>query len=121
MAFKLFPKNSAFFKEKKQKILLIVLGLSVVVALIILYFGIWRSPASEPAEPAGDIAAPGTDLDLGTPVSSSPSSPDPETAFKKIDFDARFLKDPLFKDLEIYSEWPLKIEQKGRTNPFLPY
>lgn len=120
MAFKLFPENSAFFKEKKQKILLILLGLIVAAALIVLYFGVWRSSSPGPVEEPGEVAGPETHLGSGrSSITASPSSP--EAAFEKIDFDTHFLKDPLFRDLEIYSEWPLKIEQKGRTNPFLPY
>lgn len=31
------------------------------------------------------------------------------------------LEHPLFKKLQKYGDWPVKIEKKGRVNPFLPF
>ena len=112
MAFKSFSKDSiTTSKEKKQQVLWVALFLLVLIILVIIYFNYWRSPG------APLINIPGLDI----PQLASPSSDiSIDEIIKEMDFDAEFLKDTSFQTLKNYGEWPLKIEQKGRANPFLP-
>lgn len=112
MAFKLFSKDSTSLpQEKKQRFLIIILGVVLLVTFVILYFAYLRPSSPTPsgvAEP--DTFLPAVEGEILA-----------ENIIKKIDFDIDFLKSPRFGALKIYGEWPLKIEEKGRTNPFLPY
>ena len=111
MFFKLFSKDSTTLpQEKRQRILMVALAVIVIATLIILYFG-FRSPSPSTSFPVGPTIPQPT-------VSLLPSL---ENVIEKIDFDINFLKGPLLEKLKIYGEWPLKIEKKGRPNPFLPY
>ncbi len=130
MAFKDTSKSSVVFpQEKKQKILLAVLGLVVVICLIVLYFGFWRESSNLPSEMP---VAPGAEdplIDSGTgAVTSSedylPGSSSESSLGKikeSISFDTGFLRDPVFQELKTYGQWPLKIEKKGRDDPFRAY
>jgi flagellar basal body-associated protein FliL len=117
MAFKLFSQDPISFpQEKRQQVLVIILVIAVLGTLAVLYFGFWRSRASAPAiQPAVSESA------TSLPASEPTTSQGIEDIINKIEFDVNFLKDPRFKDLKIYGEWPLSIEEKGRANPFLPY
>ena len=111
MAFKLFSKDSvAFPQERRQRFLMIILVVMVLAILITLYFYFLRPSQVPTAEP-------------GAPLSTSPVIGEGipiESIIQKINFDINFLKNPYFLTLKIYGEWPLKIEERGRTNPFLP-
>ena len=108
VAFKLFSKKSILFpQETKQQKLMVALAGLVLATLTILYFGFFRSPSvPSPSEEPGP--------------SERPTSR-PAEVIKKIEFDIGFLKEPNFRALKIYGEWPIKVEEKGRENPFLPY
>jgi len=101
-----FKKDSlSFSQDKKQQILLIVFILVIFIIITILYFNLWRSsfiPVNT-EEQLGD-----KDVRI-------------EKIIEKINFDVNFLKTSNFQDLKTYGQWPLKIEGKGRQNPFLPY
>jgi len=86
--------------------MLVILAALVLAILIVLYFGLWRS-APESAVSVEPSVLGVEDILVGLA--------------EKIDFDANFLKSSYFKDLKVYGEWPLEIDDKGRTNPFLPY
>jgi len=117
MNFKLpFQKSSVVTsQEKRQQLLMIVLIVITIVTLVILYFSFWRSSASIPS----------TIVDGESGLTGSESGTDGvqviERVIDQISFDISFLKDPLFKSLKNYGEWPLEIGQKGRSNPFLSY
>ena len=105
------PKSSSqdsvvFPQEKRQRNLLIILVVLVLSALIILYFGFWRSKPSP------------SSIVLSSSEAAAPGIATIEDIIKKIDFDIDFLENSLFQNLKIYGEWPLEIEEKGRTNPF---
>ena len=89
----------SFPQEKKQKTLAYILILATLVALVVLYFGFWRS----------------------SPSAISPDSQSVEKTIKEIDFNSFLLKDSNFQALKIYGKWPLETETKGRANPFLPF
>lgn len=112
MAFNLFSKNSPLFpQEKKQQKLLMILAGLILITFIIFYFGFLRPPAS--------IPFPDKSVPSIKPIDQSVVSAG--EIINKIDFDISFLKEPNFRALKTYGEWPIKIEEKGRQNPFLPY
>ena len=96
-------------QDKKQQVLVIVL-ITVLLAIFILsYFAFWRSDTS------GQVILPPTaNQNINQELRL-------EKVIERIDFDSDFLKTTRFQDLEDYGNWPLEIEDKGRTNPFLPY
>ncbi len=87
---------------------MIALAGLILTTFAILYFGFFRSPA--PPGPSD-----------GEPGPSERPTVRPEEVIKKIEFDISFLKEPDFRALKIYGEWPIEIEEKGRKNPFSPY
>jgi hypothetical protein len=110
----------SFPQERKQRILLIALTIVVLVTLVILYFGFWRSSSTS--------VIPSSSQPALSPSTFSPSVGAvtdkkffTEKIIEEIDFDADFLKNSSFQDLRVYGEWPLETEIKGRANPFLPY
>lgn len=111
MDFDLFSKNSTLFShDRKQRSMLIILAVLILAILIVLYFGLWRS-----------VPEPSVGVDLSVTGEIESSRDILEGLAEKIDFDANFLKSSYFKDLKVYGEWPLEVDDKGRTNPFLPY
>jgi hypothetical protein len=98
-----FQNLVSFPQEKRQRLLLIILAGVVSATLIIIYFGFFR-PSPAPA--------------VGPTISEGTS---PEEIIEEIDFDINFLKNPNFRKLKTYGEWPPEIEERGRVNPFLPY
>ena len=103
MNFNLFPKDSVLSpRDKQQRLMLGVLLVLILAILVVLYLNLWRH-APEPLPEPSDGAGP------------------PGALIEKIDFDADFLESSRFKDLKVYGEWPLKTDEKGRANPFLPY
>lgn len=114
MDFKLFSKQSVLSpqEQKQQKMLMILAGL-VLTTLIVVYFGFFRSSSTDPTN--------GSIQDSGTNRIEEANRLRTEGIIKKMDFDGEFLNDSRFQALRIYGEWPLEIENKGRTNPFLSY
>lgn len=111
-----FQKSSVITpQEKKQQVLTISLVVITIAASIVLYFGFWRSSAPTPSvivdEESGSAESE-VSIDGVQAI---------ERVINQISFDISFLKNPLFKSLKDYGEWPLEIGQKGRSNPFLPY
>ncbi len=93
-------------EEKKQRVMFGIFGLLVAVILVTLYFGFWRETSSQSG--AEQEA-------MGAGLSQESSF---EQIKEMINFDTSFLKDPTFKELEIYGEWPIQIEKGGNENPF---
>ena len=115
MDFNLFSRNSVLSpQDKKQRLMAAILVVVVLGTIIISYFGFWRSPAS----PSTEIL---TDTEALVRKELSGMDAAEKDIIQKIDFDADFLKDSRFQTLKIYGEWPLEANEKGRTNPFLPY
>jgi len=112
MAFKFTSQGSVPLpQEKRQQFLLVILGVAVLIALVVLYFGFWRSspPVTSPLVSSDDGEA---ITGEGIPI---------QGVIQKIDFDIDFLKDTNFQALKIYGEWPLEVGEKGRDNPFVPF
>ena len=115
-----FQKSSvATPQEKRQQVLIVVLVVITIVTLIVLYFGFWRSSAPTPSTIVDEEAI--IDEETGLTGSGAGGVQVIERVINQISFDISFLKDPLFKSLKDYGEWPLEIGQKGRSNPFLSY
>lgn len=113
MDFNLFSKNSILSPhDKKQRSMLIILAILIVAILIVVYFGLRnrlpKTPSELPGEGLTDVKK------IEKPINAS-------ELIEKIDFDIDFLKSSRFNDLKVYGDWPLKIDEKGRANPFLPY
>ncbi|MBU1136829.1 hypothetical protein KKD72_00465 [Patescibacteria group bacterium] len=101
---KLNPENGA----KKQKIIPAAVIVIILAGAAAVYFVFFRS--STPAENVSSF------IEQNLPASGSEISID--EIIKEIDFDANFLESSRFQTLRTFKEWPLKIEQKGRKNPF---
>ncbi len=108
MAFKLSKKSDLSPKDKKQQTLWAALIILVLIISVVLYFNFWRSPSK--------IEIPYLD-NLTYSVDSEISI---DKIIEEIDFDIDFLKSNRFESLRNYKEWPLKIEGRGRNNPFMP-
>lgn len=102
-------QNLVLPKEKKQRQMMLVLAILFLAIIVILFF--YFNPFSSGKQATTEN------------VSSFPNQEQflTEDLVEKIDFDISFLKNSLFQSLKTYGEWPLKIDQKGRANPFLPY
>ena len=121
MSFNLFSRDSILSPhDKKQRLMLIVLAILILVILIVLYFGFRRSSPEPPVNtelPASSEFQQSESVPEKTNISANTS----EELIEKINFDASFLENSRFKNLKVYGEWPLGVDEKGRTNPFLPY
>ncbi|MFH0906639.1 MAG: hypothetical protein V1829_00045 [bacterium] len=108
-------------KDQKQKKMLIIFAILVLITIVILYFGFFRSPSvpTDSLSMADDSMIDDT-LDDGFTENINQGT-SAQSAIMEIDFDISFLKTSSFKDLEAYIEWPMEINEKGRANPFLPY
>lgn len=85
-----------FIKErKKQRHLIIIFGVIVVITFIILYQGYFKKEKLPS-------------------VSVSPY-------YKAIKIGFEVLESPLLKELQLFKEITPFEDKKGRTNPFLPY
>lgn len=95
-------------EKKRQQILLIVGAGILLVAVVILYFGVWKkAPAEiilEQELEQNKIA----NLVL-------------EEKLKKIDLDFTFLTEIILPFLKSHGELPVKIIESGRSNPFISY
>lgn len=86
-------------QKKKQKYLLYIVGIVIIITIIVLWFGYFREPETVlPAE-----------------------GPDTGAAVRKITINLEVLKNPLLERLELFEDIPDFEGQKGRVNPFLPY
>lgn len=85
-----------FIKErKKQKYLILVLGIVVLVTTIVLWQGFFKK--------------------------EKPISPSVGLQFRPVRIDFDLLESPVLKELQVFEEIPSFVETKGRENPFLPY
>jgi len=101
---KLSPESG----QKKQKIVLAGVAVLILAGAVIVYFNFFQSPTA-----TEDISSL---IEQNLPNGSSGISID--KIMEEIDFDAEFLKSSRFQALKTFKDWPLKIEQKGRSNPF---
>jgi len=101
---KLDPEN----KGKKQKIILAGAGLLVLAGAAAVYFNFFQSPAA--TEEISSL--------IEQNLSGGVSEISIDKIIEEIDFDAGFLESSRFQALKVFKDWPLKIEQKGRSNPF---
>lgn len=99
--------------EKKQKILIIVLVVIILLIAAILYFGLF-----------GGVSIPAPTISPRT-LLPSPAEIQPAISIEKqielIKLDSRVLDSSLFKSFKVYGEIPIKIENVGRDNPFVPF
>jgi hypothetical protein len=82
---------------KRQKMLIIVFFLVILVTFLIWYFFGKKPEFISPAQPF-------------------------EIPSKKVEINFQVLENPLLKELEFYEKIePIKPEEVGRENPFLPW
>lgn len=104
MAFRLSPqKGIRFSLDEKQKKLLLILAGALVITLIVLYFNFFYSPSDSSEDAAVEPRGPGG------------------TILEEISFDIDFLRDPFFKGSEFYGSDSLEVDERGRSDPFLPF
>jgi len=96
-------------QEEKQRRLLFILAIMILAILVILFFYFRSSPSKTSI------------ISETNSLSDNKEQILAESIIDKIDFDNDFLKNSFFQSLKAYGKWPLKIDQKGRANPFLPY
>lgn len=94
--------------SKKQKIILAAAAV-LILAGAVVYFNFFQS-APDITEGISSL------VDQNLPGESQAVSLD--KIMREIDFDAGFLGSSRFQALKIFRDWPLKVEQKGRRNPF---
>lgn len=113
-------------QEQKQKKMVYLLILVILLIAGVLYFGFFRgstAPSVSPAPavlPAGQTAGTVT----GTvPVSLEPGSENQKflESLKAVNLEVPLFKDKKFQALSLYGEWPISQGAKGRENPFEPY
>lgn len=105
--------------EIKQFKLLMILGVVVLVTVTIIYFGFFRSSSPSVTTSDGNELDDSSSPSTGTEDTSDLRSPEGVTT--KINFDVNFLKESIFKDLEVRGNDPLEANEKGRNHPFLPF
>ncbi|MBU1289705.1 hypothetical protein KKG85_00450 [Patescibacteria group bacterium] len=119
MNFKIFSVNSILTPEdKKQRLMLVILVATVLISVVILYFGFWRSPTPTPTPTSPSLSEEPSSVEF---VVTEEKNAAPSVVIKKMNFDTDFLENPYLRNLKIYGEWPLQVDEKGRANPFLPY
>lgn len=87
---------------KKQKVMAAAAAGILVVAGLVVYFVFLRQPAAVETSKIIKVV------------------PQFEKAGKTV-LNLGVLESPIFKSLTSYVELPIVSEEKGRTNPFLPY
>ena len=108
-------------QQRKQKKMIYLFVLTVLMAAVVLYFGFFRvsAPSVEPSLPTG----PGTPG--GPPAAPAAEAGNGAAKFfgslKAINLDNPLFKDKKFQGLSLYGEWPISQGVKGRENPFEPY
>ena len=88
-------------KAKRQKNLIFVFVGVVLITFLTLYFGYFKKEKVRPIETSPVIL----------PVER-----------KKIEIDFEIFKNPILKEFQLFEKIePIKPEEIGRENPFLPY
>ncbi len=93
-------------QEKKQRFLILILGIVLICIAGVFYFGFLREKPSSGELPEED---------------GSFNKNAFEQTQEMIDFDTSFFNNSEFKELKTYGEWPIKIEDTGKENPFGSY
>lgn len=88
-------------QQKKQRSLIGVVALVLVITLVVLYSGVFRSKKAEPTVPI---------VKNGEVVRS----------VREVKLNLGLFKEEKFKNLIPYDKLPTQIET-GRKNPFIPY
>jgi len=115
MAFNAFSnKLSSDNKTKKEKTILIAAIVIILAGAGIVYFVFFRSSDTVEDTTLFEDAS----VFIGENLSTVSSETSLDQIIKEIDFDADFLRSSRFQALKTFKNWPLRIEQKGRGNPF---
>lgn len=102
-------------QRKRQQILLVIALAVMLVAVLILYFGLWRKEPVPQEIPLEEQALLPTEL--GTERTSA-------ILWKKlesIDLDFSFFNQKILPFLKSHADLPVKKGETGRINPFIHY
>lgn len=100
-------------QRKRQQILLIVGLAIIIIAGLVLYFGLWkRQPVSEEPPLEAQPLVPSYEERITLVL---------EEKLKKIDLDFTFLNETILPFLKIHGDLPVEKGETGRDNPFIPY
>jgi len=101
-------------QKKRQKILLFVALGIFLVAVLVLYFGFWKSNPVSVEEIQNQVT--------GTAQTSRTSGVS-EQKLKEIDLDFDFLNNKILPFLKKHGKIPVEVDKEkiGRDNPFIPY
>ena len=103
-------------EEKKQKILMVILAVSVLAAAIVL---VWNFSGSETSnQPAETISQKNNE---NFPYLDEKNGSLPSEGLVSTELDLKVLESTQFKDLRSHGDLPVKAGETGRPNPFLPY
>ncbi len=92
-------EKSPLFARRKQKYLMAIFGLVIVLIILLLWWGFLREEVQIPIS-KGTAAYP---------------------AFKKPEINWQLLEDPKLQNLSLFEEAPSYEDEIGRENPFVPY
>lgn len=135
MAFKKeFSNSISYPQEKKQRILLVILVLTLLGIIFTVYFGFFRSSSVGPTgDDVSDNATTSSQEVAGTnPDDGLSEAGSDQTTGKtgdilkvekvsKVQIDKEFFNKDVFQNLKSYGEWPLTIGQQGKDNLFASY
>ena len=103
-------------EEKKQKILIVILVVSVLAAAVVFVWNFSDSKTvSMPAETISET------IDESFPYLNEENGSLPSEELVSTELDLKVLESMQFKDLRSHGDLPVKADQTGRSNPFLPY
>ena len=103
-------------EEKKQKILAIILVTCFLVMAIVL---IWNFSGSKTAsQPAAMISE---TINESFPYLNEENGSLSKEGLVSTELDLKVLESTQFKDLRSHGDLPVKANQTGRPNPFMPY
>lgn len=96
-------------QQIKQKRLIFIFLLVLLVIAAILYFGYFRKPPAPPLQSSLSIVPVG-----GINIEDY-------TFLKNIEFETPILLDKKFQSLTLPGQFPIVVGEKGREDPFAPF
>ncbi|KKS26562.1 MAG: hypothetical protein UU87_C0001G0077 [Parcubacteria group bacterium GW2011_GWA2_42_11] len=97
-------------EQKKQRKMLVFLGVIILGLAVILYFGYFRKTAEQPVGPA-----------TSSGISQGQAKADLMERIKNLNTEGSIYQDKGFAELKLHGDLPLVIGERGRSNPFAPF
>jgi flagellar basal body-associated protein FliL len=103
-------------EEKKQKILTVILVICFLAMAVVLIWNFAGSKTSNrPTETISET------INENFPYLDEENGSLPSEGLVSTELDLKVLESMQFKDLRSHGDLPVKVDQTGRPNPFLPY